>query len=242
VGISLTRNPTMSTPQPRSYPQILGAMVNAFLTKLALPSIKVGDPSLSIMEAAAQSDFRASSESLKALATRNLNACTGVLLDAIGRDEKVKRIASVAATGPVDIGDSDFSVISTRVYQGGTGIPAGSLVLTVEDASEFPASGSVYIGRGTTSAEGPFVYAVAPVLVGNYWTITITTPVLNYHQLGETVTLAQGGDRPIPAGTILSTKTSSAGGQVQFRTLFDATIPDGEVLVQSVPVEALSPG
>lgn len=217
-------------------------MVNAFLTKLGLPSIKTGDPSLSIMEAAAQADFRSSMEMLKVLATRDLAGCVGTQLDAVGRDEKVRRIAASAATGDVEIGDSAFEAINTRIYQGGLGIPAGSLVLTVEDASEFPASGSLYIGRGTTSVEGPFVYSVAPVLVGNYWTITITTPVLNYHQLGETVTLAQGGDRLIPAGTILSTRTNSAGGQVQFRTLFDATIPDGEVLVQSVPVEATSPG
>jgi hypothetical protein len=230
-----------NVPQPKSFSQILGTMVNTFLTGLGLPAIKKGDPSLSVLEAAARSDFRTSNDVLNMLALRNRNNRTGPALDADGADEKVRRIAQSPSNGQVTISDTSFVQVQTRVYQGGTGIAAGALVLTVEDASAFPASGSVYIGRGTTNEEGPFTYTTPPSVSGSAWLITITTPVSNYHQLGETVVLAQGGDRLIPAGTIMQTP---AGGlnQVKFRTLFDATIPDGDTQITSVVVQAQTPG
>lgn len=229
-------------PTPKSNSQILGQMVNTFLSKLGLPSIKTGDPSLSIMEAAAQSDFRASNEVLKSLSVRTLNGQDGAALDATGYDEQLPRIPESASNGYVTISDSAFAKKETRVFQGGTGIVAGSTTITVEDASTFPAAGSIYIGRGTPNSEGPLAYAAAPTSFGNYWTITVTSAVQNYHQLGETVVLAQGGDRAIPAGTMVSTPTTSAGGQVQFRTLFAATIPDGETSVNKVSIECQSKG
>ncbi len=40
---------TVTIPIPRSYAQIVGGMTNALLSKLGLPILQVGNPSLSII-------------------------------------------------------------------------------------------------------------------------------------------------------------------------------------------------
>lgn len=103
-------------PNPRSYPQILGGMINSFLSRLGLPSIKNGDPSLSVMEAAAQSDFRSSQDILRTLAIRNLKAQTGATLDATGREEKIFRIPEAPSNGTVTFYDTAVTKKQTLIY------------------------------------------------------------------------------------------------------------------------------
>lgn len=213
--------------------------MNTFLTRLGLPGIKTGDPSLSIMEAAAQSDFRSTQDIFQNLNAQYLDGSTGLALNLRGRDERVARISESLASGKVTISDTSFSKVETQVYQGGVGVTAGSTTISVESA--IPVNGNLYIGRGTGNAEGPIAYTTV-VVSGSSWIITLTTPTQNYHQTGEKVVYAQGGDRLIPAGTVVSTPTSSAGLVVSYRTLFDATILDGEVTVIGVDIEAQQSG
>lgn len=229
----------MALPTPRSFSQILGQMINTFLTRLGLPSIKTGDPSLSIMEAAAQSDFRSTQDVFQNLTSQYLDGSTGQALDRKGRDERVARISQTSATGRVTISDTSFSKIETQIYQGGTGVTAGSTTISVESA--IPTNGNLYLGRGTANAEGPIAYTTV-VASGSFFVITLSTATQNYHQTGEKVTYAQGGDRLISAGTVVSTPTSSAGLVVTFRTLFNATILDGEVTLENIDIEAQQPG
>lgn len=228
-----------TVPVPRSYSEILGSMLNTFLSRLGFPAIKAGDPSLSVMEAAAQSDFRSTQDIFQNLNAQSLDGASGVALVTKGRDARVPRISQSPANGRVNIGDSSFTKTETRVYQGGTGVTAGSTTLSVESA--IPAGGNLYIGRGTANAEGPIAYTTV-VASGSFFIVTLTTPTQNYHQSGEPVVYAQGGDRLVVAGTIVSTPATSAGLVVSFRTLFDAVVLDGENLVTNVDVEAQQPG
>lgn len=228
-------------PQPRSYSEIVGAAVDALLSRLGLPSLKVGSPALSIIEAAAQSDLRSSQDIFNLLNSLSLDRAEGQALDRIGADEQVARIGQTPATGKLTIGDSTFTKISTRVYQGGGAPIVGTVALQIEDALAFPATGSVYIGRGTTNYEGPIPYT-AKTSFGSYWTLTLTGGTTKFHNLGETVVLAQGGSRTIPVGTLARTPQGNAGSAVQFATSFQASIPDGETEVQNVPAIARVPG
>ena len=226
-------------PTPRSYSGIISSMLNTFLSRLGLPEIKTGDPSLSLMEAAAQSDFRSTQDIFQNLQAQSLSGATGLALDRKGRDERVSRIGRSTATGKVTFGDSSFSKVETRIYQGGSGATAGSTVISIENS--IPSNGNLYIGRGTGNAEGPIAYTtVAPS--GSHYLVTLTTPTQNYHQSGEGVIYAQGGDRLIPAGTIVSTPATSAGAVISYRTLFAATLLDGEVTLGGIDVEAVTPG
>jgi len=58
-----------NVPVPRSYNQIVGGMLSAFLAKYPVRDLKVGGPILSILEAAAQSDLRNTAETFTLLAS-----------------------------------------------------------------------------------------------------------------------------------------------------------------------------
>lgn len=229
------------TPNPRSYPQIVGEMVDALLARLGLPALKVGSPALSIIEAAAQSDFRASQDIFGLLNSMSLDRATGQALKRIGDDEGVVQIGRTAATGTLTIGDSSFTKISSNIYQGAAAPIIGTTALKVKDATLFPATGLVYIGRNTANYEGPLAYS-AKVNSGSYWTLTLSTGTTKFHNLGESVVLAQGGNRTIGVNTIARTSQGNAGTAVQFATTFAAVIPDGEVEIQNVPAAAREAG
>lgn len=216
-------------------------MVDALLSRLGLPSLRVGSPALSILEAAAQSDLRSSQDIFNLLNSLSLDRATGLALDRIGADEQVDRIARSAASGTVDISDTTFTKIASRIYQGLGSPIVGTVALNVEDASLFPASGNIYIGRGTINYEGPIPYT-SKVNNTSYWTLNLSVGTTKFHNLGEGVILAQGGNRTISAGALMATPQGNAGTAVQFATLYNSVIPDGETIVQSVPAIARVPG
>lgn len=228
-------------PVPRSRSQIVGEMVDAVLARLGLPNLKVGSGTLSIIEAAAQSDLRSSQDIFNLLNSLSLDRATGQALDRLGSDEQVPRLGEAPASGKLSIGDSSFTKLATRIYQGGASPIVGTTTLPVEDANAFPATGSVYVGRGTTNYEGPLAYT-AKTNLGSYWTLTLSSGTTKFHNLGESVVLAQGGTRAVPAGTLVRTPQGNAGAAVQFATTYAATVPDGETLIEDVPATARVPG
>lgn len=228
-------------PVPRSRSQIVGEMVDAVLARLGLPSLKVGSPTLSIIEASAQSDLRSSQDIFNLLNSLSLDRASGQALDRLGADEQVPRIGETPSSGRLSIGDSSFAKLATRIYQGGASPIVGTTALPVEDAAAFPATGSVYIGRGTTNLEGPLAYT-AKTNLGSFWTLTLSSGTTKFHNLGESVVLAQGGNREVPAGTLVRTPQGNAGAAVQFATTFAATVPDGEIQIDDVPGVARAPG
>lgn len=230
----------MSNPViPRSRSQILGTMIDTLLSKLGLPSLPVGDPTLDILETAAQSDLRSTQDVFNALNAKFLDNASGIQLDSIGNAENVQRLASTAATEFVTIGDSSFTPIVAKLYQGANGVSAGSTEIQID--TEIPANGSLYLGRGTASVEGPIAYTtVTPV--GTHFAVSLSSATQNYHQAGELVTYAQGGNRVISAGEVVSTSVLAGGAVKTFKTQFDAVIPDGENVILGVYVVATEAG
>lgn len=230
-----------TTPQPRSFNQILGQMSDAFLSRYGLPGLKRGGPVLSLLEVVAQNAVRTSQDVFTLLNLDSLKNCRGVALDRKGKDEKLPRTPQSPATGKVDVLDIAFTKIASVVSQAQAAPIVGTTSLNVADATSFPASGSLYIGRGTGQYEGPLAYS-SKTNNGTHWTITLSSATLRFHNQGEPVVIAQGGNRVIGAGTTVQTPQGNVRDAVKFTTLYSATIPDGEVLVTNVPVVAQQSG
>lgn len=228
-------------PVPRSYSEIIGDMVEAFLSRFGLRSLKVGSPVLSILESVAQSQLRSSEDIFTLLDALSLDNASGDALDRIGADESTPRITQNPSSGTVSLSDTTFNKISSKVYQGTAAPIIGSTVINVVDASSFPATGSIYLGRGTTQYEGPIAYT-SKTNTGTFWTLALSTPTQRFHNLGESVVVAQGGDRQVSAGTLVQTPQGNVSQAIQFKTLFSSTIPDGETLISGVLVVATTPG
>lgn len=229
-------------PTPRSYTQILGEMIDAFLSKNGLSSLPPGDPILTMLEAASQSDVRSTQDIFQYLSSLSLDRATGPAVDRIGADEGLTRIPESTASGYVTISDSSFTKKSTTVFQGKPAPIIGTTTLYVADATNWPSGGTnyLYIGRGTGQYEGPIAYTTT-VNNTTYWTINLVSGTQRFHNLGENVVLAQGGDRTIDTSVIVQT-TTSVGEKVQFSVLYPATIPDGETEVTNVTVVAKKAG
>jgi uncharacterized phage protein gp47/JayE len=232
----------MAQPQARSYNAILGDMVAGFLARKRVPKLKPASPILSILEAAAQSDLRSTQDVFAAMNAVSLERSSGSTLDRIGAGEGVSRRSQRAATGLVTITDTSFTKKSTPLSSAKPAPTAGSTTIYITDATGWPATGSVYIGRGTANYEGPVAYSALSATGGGFWQMTLSTATTRFHQQGESVILAQGGNRQIPAGTQASTIRGLTTQPVSFNTIFSATILDGETSIEGVFVACQTPG
>lgn len=229
------------TPTPRSLPQTLGDMFDAFLSNQGINSLRVGGPIVSILEAAAQSDLRNSADIFQLLASVDLDNATGLALARIGLSEGLPKIQVSPSTGLVTITDTSFTKISSKLFQGLAAPIVGSVTINVVDASAFPATGNIYLGRGTVNSEGPIAYTNVTD-VGDHWTITLATGTTKFHNTFETAVLAQGGNRLIGANTIVTTPQANVSNAISFQTLFQLTLADGEDTLPNVAVVAKVPG
>ncbi len=235
---------TTTIPVPRSYSQIVGQMTNALLSQLGLPVLQVGNPALSVIEAAAQSDLRSSADLFNLLASGNLDTAAGLALDNLGANVNTPRIAQVPSSGTLSITDSSFSKVASTIFPGQPAPIIGSSIVYITNATGFPfGGGAIYIGRGTTNYEGPLVYTSITSFV-NYFAINLAggNYTQNYHNLNESVILAQGGNRLISAGTVAQTPQGNVSTALQFSTLYNATIPDGETNVSHLPAQCTVAG
>ncbi len=228
-------------PVPRSYNSILSDIIDGFLSRLGLRRLKIGGPILSLMEAVAQSDVRSSQDIFNLLDAQSIDRATGVALDNSAADENLTRIPVTAATGLVNFLDTSFTKISSSVYQGSSAPNIGTIALKVADATSFPTTGSVYIGRGTINYEGPLTYT-AKVFTNPYWTLTLSPGTTKFHNLGESIIVAKGGVRVIAAGTNVQTPQGNVSDAVKFSSLYVTQIEDGETTVESIEVVADKPG
>ncbi len=231
------------TPTPRSYQQILGDSIDVLLSKAGLKGIKVGGPIAEILETQATSAMRTSQDIFQALASRDVDNADGEALARAGRDEGLSQRPATFGSTKVTIGDSTFTKVATRVYQGKPAPVAGSTTIFVSDASLMPATGSIYIGRGTSNVEGPIVYTSRVQDVsGAFWTITLTTNTSKFHNVSETVILAQGGNRVVSIGVVVGTLPGITGAPIKFQTTNKVTVSDGENSLDGVRVVCLTPG
>lgn len=224
-------------PVPRSYSEILSEAIGSTISKLGLPSLRKGNPVLSILEAASRSDARQAQDIFNLLNSISLDRATGQALDRIGADEDTDRIPETPASGPVTVTDTSITKLESRIFQGKPAPNVGSAFVYVQDAQAWPATGTIYLGRGTTNVEGPLAYT-SKVNNGSYWTINlgVSNYTQKYHNIGETVIVGQGGNRVIPAGTLVKTSQGNTSTSIQYSTLFKSTIPDGEVQINNVQV------
>ncbi len=228
-------------PVPRSYAQILGDQLDAFLSAQGISNLRAGSAILSILEASAQSDFRSSHDIFSLLNAIGLDKATGLALRRKGNDEGVPQQEATQATGTVTIGDSSFTKKATKLFQGTPAPIAGSVSINVIDASSWTSTGSVYFGRGTPNYEGPLPYT-SKTDNGTHWTLALSTPTQKFHNTSETAILAQGGNRTVGPEIVCLTPQGNLSSAVEFKILYAATIPDGETSITGVQVQAKQSG
>lgn len=229
------------TPNIRSYQSILNGMVSSFTAKAGVKALATGSPILSLLESAARSDLRDSMTTIQLLNSSNLDNATGLALLRKGQEAKVPKITTSPATGKVTITDSSFPKLASQLYQGSPSPIVGSVTIDIVDGSLFPDSGSVYIGRGTSSYEGPIAYT-GRVNNTSFWTLTLSSPTTKFHNSNEGVVLAQGGNRQIGTNVVVQTSQGNLSSAVSFNVLYPVTILDGEISVANVDVIAQSSG
>ena len=134
-----------------------------------------------------------------------------------------------------------FKLYQLPIYPGAKPVNIGSTVIYVGSITGFPGSGSIYIGRGTNDSEGPIGYS-STAAIGNYFQINLTTPTTRYHNLGESVILAQGGVRTVPVNTIVLAPSNGLVPAQQYTVTQTSSILDGANTVTNVPITAFLPG
>lgn len=226
----------------RSYQQILGNMIATLLAQTDLNDLSPGSVLLTILEAAASSDFTQEGKLLQLLNLRDVDQASGVDLENLASELGVvpSREGARSANTQVSVGDSAFTKISSNVYAGTISPIAGDTTINLVNAGEFNSSGTIYVGRGTPTFE-----SVAYVSIVNntlYYTLNLSSPLTKDHLVGEEVVLAQGGDRAVDAGTLAQVPSLAGQPPIQYSTTIDVTIPDGENVLQGVTATAVLPG
>ena len=242
------------TPQIKTPEQIIGRMIEIFLAKSkAANDLNPGSVLLSIFEAFGRAGFRGSADMLAMASSLSVDRATGDALKAIAISRKVPIYSATASSGLISVFDTSFEKIESKIYGGRPAPSAGSRIVYVNDASTFEAIGSLYIGRGTSNVEGPLSYGTDSFIDpddglpktgivskngGAYYAIFLdaSSATVKFHNFGETVVLAQGGNRDIPVGTIAQTAQGVQTEAVDFTTTSPATLLDGENQVNNVPV------
>ena len=232
----------MSKFLPKSHPQIVGAMATKLAAETPITDFTDGSVALTLLEVAAQEDFQQYIQMLNVIRNYNLDTTEGADLDKRAQEYGITRRDAVPHSGSVTISDATFLKISTKVYAGLPGPTAGSILINIDDASTFPASGQLYVGRGTSNSEGPINYSAAPVNNTSYWTITLDTALVNDHGTDESVVLAQGGNRVIEAGTEVAIPETDVSSAVKFELNQTVELHDGENSLSGVLVTAIEPG
>ena len=229
------------TPQPASYDQILGEELSTFQAKTGINDVNPGSITTGLLETVALTVARASGDVFQILRDQSVDRASGDALRKIQQDEGLSDLPAQVASGSVTITDTSFNKISTKIYAGANAPNVGSTSILLSDASSFSVTGSVYIGRGTPNVEGPLPY-LAVTQIGSYWQLTLSTPTTKFHNINETVILAQGGVRNISAGTTVRSPASGPSPDINFTVSSPAVILDGEVEVSGVQVSAQEPG
>lgn len=227
---------------PKSFQQLTSAMAAKMSAETPITDFSPGSVVLTLLEAAAQEDFQQYVQMLNVIRNYNIDTTEGEDLDKRAFEYGLTRIQPSAHSGFVTITDTRFTKIFSKIYAGLPGPTATSTTINVDDASSFPASGAVYIGRGTVNTEGPIAYSSAPVNNGSYWTITLDVALSNDHGTDETVILSQFSNRTVPAGTEIEIPESDTSDRVPFELNQTVELLDGENEVTNVLVTCLTPG
>lgn len=232
----------MSEIQLRSIQNILGSMVARLLAETDLNDVSPGSVFLTLLEAAASSDYQLEAKLLQILNLRNIDKTTGADLENLAFEQGLSptRIGATPAQVSLTIGDSAFTKIFSNIYAGSSAPVAGDDTIKIVNGSSFPASGTIYIGRNTRTSESATYISITNT--GSYYLIQLAAPLTKDHLVGEEVVLAQGGIRTVPSGTIAFVEGIGLAPAVEFATQQDATLDDGESQITNVLATATLPG
>jgi len=232
---------TPTLPQPQSYDAILGAMLATFASKTGIPSVSVGSASLSLLETVALAVSRSSGDVFQTILNASIDYATGNSLQAIAAEFGITPTIEQPATGFVNVTDSSFLKVSTSVYPGAAAVNQGSVIVYAGSNVGFPATGSIYVGRGTNDSEGPLPYT-SIVPIGNYFQFNLSSPTQKFHNVNESIILSQGGNRIVGVNTVVIAPSNGLQPDTQYSVTQQGVILDGEVTVNNVPITALVPG
>lgn len=233
--------PSSSLPQPQSYEELLGQALSSYSSALSINDLNVGSANVSFFKVVALMVARSSGDIFQILRDYSIDRATGPALKNLAMEFNVPIIGASPATGSVTVTDLSFQKISTLIYAGANPPIAGSTTIYVSNASSFPPTGSLYIGRGSVNVEGPIAYSsVAPI--GSYWQINLSTPTTKYHNISESVILSQGGVRTIPVNTIVVSPGIGTTPDIQYSVTQSGIILDGETTITNIPIISLLPG
>ena len=232
----------------KSVSQMIADKIRKFISKTSFTDVTEGSAISVIFEAASIQDFQNQVAVLKVLESTNLESLIGSdldnkatemgLPDGIGG---VGRQPSARSSGIVRI-SSGFTKKSSAAYIGKPTPFAGSTKLYLQDATGWPSTGSVYIGRGTANEEGPIPYTgIANNTTFFTLQLNLSTPLVESHSYTDSVILAQGGLRNISSGTVVSSPASAGSPAVSYSTDVSASLLDGESEVE-IPVSCQTSG
>ena len=228
--------------QIQSFNQFLGAMIRSIIANTPLNDVNQGSVLLTILEAAAANDFENNAAILSLLNLLNIATVSGTDLDNRAADYGLTRYAATKASGSISIYNTSIKLQSTSLYILKPPPIASQTVLYVNNTTGWAASGTIYIGRGTISFEGPIPYSSITVYP-TYSQINLSSALQNNHLISDTVVNSQGQpDRIIAAGTIVSIPANNQNPEIDYSTLRDAILPAGETEVDNVAAIAIVAG
>lgn len=218
----------------RSKQQILADIVRKMSNNTDVSSFDAGSDLVTLAEAFADSIGQTEATVLDILEEGNLDSLVGTALDKKAVSSRIPngqggfgRKPALQASGPVTIG-SAFTKIAANLYAGKPAPFVGATTIFLDDASAAPSTGGIYLGRNTVDRfEGPIPYS-SVVNSGSFWTVTLSQPLTKNHLNSDQVIFAQGGDRSVPAGTIVQVRSNSERPAINYTTIEDLVIPDGE--------------
>lgn len=226
----------------KSFNQILGNMVRKIVAETPLSDVNPGSVLLSLLEAAASNDFENNVAILNVLELLNVDSIRNSDLDNKAADLGLTRRSAVSASGTVTIFNGAIQKQSTNLYSLKPAPIAGQTTLFVANTDGWAPSGTLYLGRGTPSFEGPIPY-VSIQRFATYSQIELGAALQKDHLSSDVVINSQGQpDRLIPAGTVVKIPANNQNPEVLYSTLRDAVIPAGEDRVEGVLVVADVPG
>jgi uncharacterized phage protein gp47/JayE len=226
----------------KSFNQILGSMVRKIMSETPVNDISTGSVLLSLLEACASNDFENNSAILNVLELLNVDAIKNNDLDAKAADYGLSRRTAVKAFGQVTIYNSNITKRSTSLYVIKPAPISGQTSLYVTSTAGWASSGTLYIGRGTESFEGPIAYTSIEVYP-TYSKINLASALQKDHLISDVVVDSQGQpDRLISAGTVVKIPANSQSPEISFSVLRDAVIPAGEDSVRGVDIIAINAG
>jgi len=224
----------------RSFQEILSDMIAKFVANTPVTDLNKGSVVSTFLEAAATEDFRQYFAMLDIINNYSLNTTEGDELDKRADEYGITRSASSKSSGVITVTDSSFEKISSRIHAGLAGPLAGQSVIYVDDAGNFPSTGSVIIGRGNANVE---TVSYNSVTIGAiYDTINLASGLASDHGVNESVILSQKGDRDIPAGTIVKIPSTDYSDEISYSVNSLSILLDGETELEEVQISAILEG